>query len=344
MHGIKNKLYYIQELFVEALAQCTTEHALEEVRLRFLSRQGEIAALMALLKDLSAADKRAVGPLLNELKRGAEEAFNAKKQELLQARLQAEQAKRMSFDVTAYTPNRLTGHLHPYTNVIEQLENVFISMGFQIADGPELETEYYNFQALNIPESHPARDMQDTFWLTLPQRLMRTHVSALQIREMEKQRPPIALFATGRCFRNEATDASHDFIFMQAEGLVIDKNISMSNLFATLQTYFQAIFERKDLDIRIRPSYFPFVEPGVEVDVRCPFCTSGCSVCKRTRWIEMGGAGLVHPNVLHYGGIDSTQYSGFAFGMGLTRLVMLKYGINDIRLLSGGKIDFLQQF
>jgi len=342
--SIKNNINSIETAFKQALANAQDAQTLEEVRLKFLSRQGEIAGLMAALKDLSPEDKRDVGPLLNKLKQQAEEAFTQKKDALEIMRIQAEDAQRTAFDVTAYTPKRLTGHLHPYTQVIEQLENVFISMGYQITDGPELEDDYHNFQALNIPDTHPARDMQDTFWLTLPGKLMRTHVSSVQIRTMEQQQPPLAILATGRCFRNEATDASHDFVFMQAEGLLIDKNISMGNLLATLEAFFQAIFERKDLKIRTRPGYFPFVEPGVEVDMECPFCQHGCSVCKKTRWVEMGGAGLVHPNVLHYVGIDANQYTGFAFGMGLTRFVMLKYGINDIRLLNSGKLDFLRQF
>ena len=217
-------------------------------------------------------------------------------------------------------------------------------MGYKIAEGPELETEFYNFTALNIPEYHPARDIQDTFWLKIPGMLMRTQTSSVQIHEMAKKDLPIAILASGRCYRNEATDASHDFVFMQVEGLLIDKKISLANLLATLKTCLRAIFDKDDLEIRVRPGYFPFVEPGLEIDVLCPFCKSGCSVCKKTKWIEIVGAGLVHPNVLKHGGLDPKEYTGFAFGFGLTRLVMLKYGINDIRLLNSGKLEFLQQF
>lgn len=217
-------------------------------------------------------------------------------------------------------------------------------MGFEIIDGPELEEDFYNFEALNIPPDHPARDMQDTFWLTLPGRLMRTHTSSVEIHAMLKKKPPLAIVVPGRAYRNEATDASHDFQFMQLEGLLVDKNVSLSNLLATMKSFLQTFFERKDLTLRIRPGYFPFVEPGIEIDMSCPFCTQGCAVCKRTRWIEVAPAGLTHPAVLKACSIDPTEYSGFAFGMGLTRLVMLKYGITDIRLLHSNKVEFLQQF
>ena len=217
-------------------------------------------------------------------------------------------------------------------------------MGYQIVEGPELETDYYNFQALNIPENHPARDLQDTFWLNLPNQLMRTQTSPVQIRVMETQQPPVAILSVGRAYRNEATDASHEFVFEQAEGLFVGKNVSLANLLATLKLFLQEIFESKNLEIRVRPGYFPFVEPGLEVDMLCPFCEKGCSVCKKTKWIEIGGAGIVHPNVLKACGLNPDEFSGFAFGMGLTRIVMLKFGINDIRLLSSNKIDFLRQF
>ena len=217
-------------------------------------------------------------------------------------------------------------------------------MGYEILDGPEVETDFYNFQALNIPADHPARDMQDTFWLTLPGFLMRTHTSSVEIHTMVNRKPPLAIVVPGRAYRNEATDASHDFMFMQLEGLFVDKNVSLAHLFATVQTFLQNLFEKKDLTIKVRPSYYPFVEPGVDIIMSCPFCPQGCSVCKRTRWIEIAGAGLTHPAVLEACKINPNEYSGFAFGFGLTRLVMLKYGITDIRLLHSNKIEFLKQF
>lgn len=216
-------------------------------------------------------------------------------------------------------------------------------MGFEIAHGPELEDEKYNFEALNIPSDHPARDIHDTFWTTLPHRLLRTHTTNVQAHYLEQKNFPIAMAVLGRCFRHEATDASHDYMFYQCEGLVIDKNISMAHLLGLLETYLKALFG-KELATRLRPSYFPFVEPGVEVDITCPFCSNGCSTCKRTGWIELGGAGLVHPNVLRFHGIDPKKWSGCAWGFGLTRLAMLMYGIPDIRLLHESKISFLSLF
>lgn len=341
---LKNKISAIKNSFNEALSRAQSEKDLEDLRIKFLSRQGEIAALMPLLKELNADEKREFGPLLNSLKNESESAYQNKKEELENLKLKAAQDKLKYFDVTAYKPNQLKGHLHPNTIIAQKFEDVFLSMGYEIVDGPELEEDFYNFQALNIPADHPARDMQDTFWLNLPGKLMRTQTSPVQIRVMQNKKPPLAIVSMGRVFRNEATDASHEFAFEQVEGLMVGKNISLANLLATARLCLQEIFERKDLEIRVRPGFFPFVEPGLEIDMLCPFCKEGCSVCKKTRWIEIAGAGLVHPNVLKACGIDFKEYSGFAFGMGLTRIVMLKFGINDIRLLSSNKVDFLKQF
>ena len=195
-----------------------------------------------------------------------------------------------------------------------------------------------------MPSDHPARDMQDTLWLDLPDRLMRTHTSNAQVRFMQTHKPPLVMLAPGRCYRYEATDATHDYIFMQTEGLLVSENVSMGNLFATTKIFLEALFETKNIKIRVRPSYFPFVEPGVEIDMQCIFCKKGCSVCKGSQWIEIVGAGLVHPNVLQACKVDTEKYNGFAFGFGLTRLAMLKYGINDIRMLQGANLDFLTQF
>lgn len=343
MDDLKHQIEHIKNQFLHNLDIANTDVELENVRILFLSREGQIPKLMHVLKELSSDEKRTFGPLLNQLKKEAEEKFEEKKSKLALELLNKAEKKRTSFDVTANESKMPKGGLHPYTQVIEIIEDVFISMGYKVAQGFELEDEFHNFEALNIAKNHPARDMQDTFWIDI-NRLMRTHTSTVQIREMELQKPPMAILSYGRTFRNEATDASHDFVFMQVEGLLMDKNVSMGNLFATLKIMLQGIFQRDDLDIRIRPGYFPFVEPGIEVDMACPFCTNGCSVCKKTRWIEMGGAGLVHPNVLKACGINPSEFSGFAFGFGLTRLVMLKYGINDIRLLNSGKIEFLEQF
>lgn len=334
----------LKRTFLEQLTAASTQEEIENIRVTFLGRKGSITQLTKELKNLSDTDKRQAGPVINSLKSECEGAFEEKKQAIETQLLKQATARKKAFDVTAYKTGLPKGSLHPYTHITQLVENIFISMGFEIADGPEVETEYYNFEALNVPANHPARDMQDTFWLNIPQLVMRTHTSNVQIRTMEQKRGPLAIVSLGRAFRHEATDASHDYMFGQLEGLLINKNIGLPQLLATTKTFLQAFFERKDLDIRVRPGYFPFVEPGVEIEMSCPFCTSGCSVCKKGKWIEICGAGLVHPNVLKYGGIDSTEYSGFAFGFGLTRLAMLKYNINDIRLLSSIKIDVLKQF
>ena len=344
-------LMKLKELFEQftatyypALEQAQSDDMLEAVRIAYLGRTGLLTQLMDELKPLALEDKKEWGPKLNTLKQEAMSQYEAKKELLFKQKLEQDAAKKANFDVTSYKPDHQKGSLHPYTHIIERIEDIFISMGFARAQGPEVETDFYNFEALNIPANHPARDMQDTFWLPMANTLLRTHTSTMQIRAMRNQKPPIALFAPGRVFRHEATDATHDFMFTQCEGLFVAENVSMANLFATIQHFMQELFEDKNLKIRLRPSYFPFVEPGVEVDISCPFCTEGCSTCKRTRWIELGGAGLVHPNVLKACNIDQEAYSGFAFGFGIERLLMLMYSISDVRILRSGKLEFLRQF
>jgi phenylalanyl-tRNA synthetase alpha chain len=331
----------LHQSLLEQLETITTIPALEAFRLSHLSRQGTIAEAMTQLKSCSVEEKRELGPALQEFKRAVTESFEAKSVQLHQAALQAEQNKQKHFDITAQK-RTLTGSLHPYTTLIQEIEDIFISMGFAIADGPELETPFHNFEALNVPEHHPAREESDTFWIN-PERLLRTQTSTVQIRTMLEQEPPIAVIAPGRVFRNESTDASHDFMFMQVEGLYVAKNVSIAQLLGTLNTFLTTLF-KKEMKIRVRPGYFPFVEPGLEIDASCPFCTTGCSTCKKTTWIELLGAGLIHPNVLRACNIDPEIYSGYAFGFGLTRLAMLRHHINDLRLLHGGNITFLKQF
>lgn len=334
----------LKEELSQALAAANSHQAVEDIRIAFMGRNGHMAHLMNTLKNLSVEEKRIHGPALNECKQFIEQALAEKERALQAQSLAQETARTQHFDVTANLYQPLRGSLHVYTHVIEQLQDIFISMGYAIADGPEVETEHYNFEALNVPAHHPARDMQDTFWLDIPGFLMRTQTSNMQIHAMEEQSLPLALFAPGRVYRSEATDASHDFMFTQAECLFIDKHVSMAHLLATAQTFLQTFFDKKDLQIRVRPGYFPFVEPGVEIDASCPFCKNGCSICKKTTWIELLGAGLVHPNVLKYCGIDSTVYTGFAFGTGIERLAMIKYGIHDIRLFHSENVRFLTQF
>lgn len=342
--SMQEKIAQLEREFFEQLERARTLEELEQFRLSFLSRNGKITTLLATIKEVSDQEKRIIGPLLNQLKKTTEQAFLQRQIALKQQIAHAERERMRTFDVTAYRTAPLQGSIHPYTLTIEQIENIFISMGFIIADGPEVETDWYNFQALNIPADHPARDMHDTFWIDVPGMLLRTHTSPVQIRMLEQQKLPIAMVNSGRVYRHEATDASHDIMFMQTEGMMVGTNISIAHLRAVLQEWLTSLFVTKKLHLRLRPSYFPFVEPGFEVDISCPFCTNGCSVCKRSRWIEMGGAGLIHPNVLRACDIDPAQYSGFAFGFGLTRLVMLKYGIADIRLLHTAHIPFLHQF
>ena len=243
------------------------------------------------------------------------------------------------------------GHLHPMTQFINRANAIFYEMGYTLVDGPELETEHYNFDMLNVPKDHPARDMQDTFWLKQSEdeeerKLMRTQTSAVQIRYMEGKKPPFKMICFGKVFRNEATDATHEMVFHQLEGLFIDKGVSMSDLKSTLNTFFDKFFER-DIEVRFRPSFFPFVEPGLEFDISCFKCNKGekgCPICKGTGWVEVGGAGMVHPNVLRSVNVDSEKWQGFAFGMGVDRIIMLKYGIDDIRLLYSGDLRLVNQF
>lgn len=345
MDGIREKIKNISSECIKALESSSSLEALEVLRVAFLGRKGKIADLMPQLSSLSIEQKRDIGPLINDLKKNLDYIFEQKKQKLIDMSLKEKEEVFKNFDVTAYTPGRMEGSLHPYTHVTQILMNIFSSLGFEICDGPEVEIDFYNFTALNIPENHPARDMQDTFWLNIPGLLLRTQTSNVQIHSMQKYKNmPLAIASMGRVYRNEATDASHDYMFQQCEGMFIDKHVSMAHLIGTLKLFLQTLFDNKKIKLRVRPGYFPFVEPGIEVDASCPFCTKGCSTCKQTKWIEMGGAGLIHPQVLLAGKIDPKKYQGFAFGFGLTRMVMLKYGISDIRLLHSCNVEFLKQF
>lgn len=344
MQDLKEKIETIQSEFIEKIEKVADFGLLDSVRVEFVGKQGKVTTLFKNIKSLSIEEKKDIVPLLNALKSDIENKLKKHKGLLVEKEAQAAQLKERNCDLTAYKTDILKGHLHPYTQFSREIENIFISMGFDLAQGPFVESDYHNFTALNIPQDHPARDMHDTFWLNKKNFLLRTHTSTVQVRTMEKKKPPIAVGVPGFAFRHEEVDASHDTMFAQCEGLVIDKNITLSHLFGTAQTFLKLLFKTDKLDIRIRPGFFPFVEPGVEIDMRCPFCKSGCSVCKKSTWLEVFPGGLVHPNVLRAGGIDPEKYSGFAFGFGLTRLAMLKYRINDIRLLLSGKLKFLEQF
>lgn len=342
--NLESTIKRLQTDFEHVVAKATTLKELDDVRVSFLGKKGSITVLMGEFKNLTLEEKKNLGPLIHTLKQNAEECIEQRKKIIICDQAAAATQRLEAFDVTVSKPHSFTGHLHPYTTFIEEIQNIFLSMGYEIWDGPEVETDVNNFTALNIPEDHPARDMYDTFWTNKPGFLLRTHTSPVQVRAMQNKKLPIAGIVPGRVYRHEAVDASHDFMFMQCEGLLIDKNVTISHLFATAQTFLKTLFQKDTLDIRIRPGFFPFVEPGFEIDMRCVFCKNGCSVCKRSTWIEVFPGGLIHPNVLLYSNINPKEYSGFAFGFGLTRLAMLRHGINDIRLLCNGKVKFLEQF
>ena len=335
----------IQELESRSLARIAsaqTPEELEAVRVEALGRKGTLAEIGKGMGKLAAEDRARVGKLLNSARAKIEESLEQRKRQFdelkLRARLDAEW-----LDLTLPAPGPRRGHLHPITRIQRELEDLFSSLGFAVLDGPEVETEYHNFDALNIPPDHPARDMQDTFWLD-GGRLLRTHTSPVQVRGMERLGPPLRMIAPGRVFRNESVDASHEHTFYQLEGMMVDRDVSVANLLYFMKTLLSAIFHR-DVTVRLRPGYFPFVEPGFELDIQCLICGGpGCAVCKQSGWVELLPCGLVHPNVLRMSGIDPEQYGGFAFGLGLTRLVMMRYGIDDIRQLQGGDLRFLEQF
>jgi phenylalanyl-tRNA synthetase alpha chain len=330
----------------QALAEitgCAELSALAELQRKYLGKSGVLAGWLARLPTLPAAERPQLGQAVNRLKKELTEQFAAREGALERAALEQSVAGG-SFDPSLPAAPQERGSLHPITQVTREIEDLFISMGYQVADGPEIETDWHNFQALNIPPDHPARDSQDTFYLNGPGRLlMRTHTSPVQVRALERLKPPLRVIAPGKVFRNEATDATHEHTFHQLEGLVVDKGVSVAHLVSSMKTLLRGIF-RRDLEVRLRPGFFPFVEPGFELDARCPFCSAGCSVCKQSRWIELLPCGLVHPNVLSASGVDPNEWSGFAFGLGLSRLVMLRFGITDVRLLLSGDLRFLEQF
>ncbi|MFC1854729.1 phenylalanine--tRNA ligase subunit alpha [Candidatus Dependentiae bacterium] len=318
---------------------------IEGIKVKFLGREGCLTALMKRLKGLDLDAKKEVGPVFNRVRKEAEAGLRRAKEKLERREAEKLNEREKWFDVTISScDSGLTGTRHIYSTFLEEIEDIFISMGFSVFDGPEVEKDFYNFGALNIPEDHPARDMQDTLWLEGGENLLRTHTSNVQIHAMQKYGAPIAGIAPGRVFRRDETDATHDVMFTQCEGILVDKGISLSHLLGTVNVFLKRIFRSEDVKIRTRPGFFPFVEPGLEVDMSCVFCKDGCSVCKKTGWIELMGAGLVHPNVLKAVEIDPEVYSGFAFGFGVERLAMLRYGINDVRLFHSGKLKFLEQF
>lgn len=329
----------IRARFQEEIDAATTDREVDAVRVRYLGRKGAITLLRknADFSTMSVEEKKRFGREFNDLKRFAEQRI---------ADTRAQRASRpaaAAIDMTLPGLDTRLGHLHPITLVQMELEVIFQSMGFMILDGYHVETDFYNFESLNIGRDHPARDMQDTYWLKNGM-LLRTHTSANQVRALERYGAPIRAVFPGRCFRNEAVDPSHENTFYQLEGLMVDTDISVANLIAVMRALLTAVFHR-EVTVRLRPGYFPFVEPGFELDIECLICGgAGCPTCKQSGWIELLPCGLVHPRVLEYGKLDPDRYSGFAFGLGLTRLAMMKYNIPNIRLLNAGDLRFCEQF
>lgn len=346
---MKDQLTQIEKEALAALKKVKTLEELKNLEVEYLGRKGKLTGILRGLKDLSKEEKPAMGQLSNKVKVSLEAEFS-KTQQSLEGKDLEKALKKDFFDTTIPGQARPLGHIHPLSQVQEEVERIFNQMGFAIMDGPEIESEYYNFEGLNIPKDHPARDMQDTFFLQDKddkdhgKMVLRTHTSPVQVRTMEKYGAPLRVIVPGRVFRYEATDASHDTTFYQVEGLLIDKGISLSHLKGVMAEFLTRLFG-KPVKVRFRPGYFPFVEPGLELDFSCLLCEQkGCRVCKHTGWIEFMGAGMVHENVLKAGGIDSKEYQGWAFGFGLTRLVMMRYGITDIRYLTSGDLRFVKQF
>jgi len=332
----------IQELIVEVEKfQADSAESVEQFRIKFLGKKGILNDLFLAFKEVPNQEKKAFGQTLNELKTKTQDKVVALKESLEQK----EESAGSKIDLTMSAEPMRLGSRHPLSIVKNEIVEIFARLGFTISEGPEIEDDWHNFSALNLPEEHPARDMQDTFFIqTNPDVLLRTHTSSVQVRYMEKNQAPIRTISPGRVFRNEAISARAHCIFHQIEGLYIDENVSFADLKQTLLHFAQEFFG-KDTEIRLRPSYFPFTEPSAEVDISCNICKSkGCNICKYTGWVEILGCGMVDPNVLDNCGIDSKKYSGFAFGMGIERITMLKYQIKDLRLFFENDIRFLEQF
>ena len=326
----------------EKIENISTSAECQSLRVEILGKSGKITELFRFMKDVPPQEKGAVGQMLNNAKIEAEKLISAKETFLQQAELEKEINNAEKIDITLPTESSV-GSLHPRTIIQKQIEDVFVSMGFVVEDGNEVETEYNNFTAVNVPENHPARDMQDTFWLDNGQ-VLKTQTSAAQNRILKTYNPPIRAIFPGRCFRNEDIDASHENTFFQLEGVIVDKDVSVGNLIYFMKEMLSKIF-KKDVEVRLRPGFFPFTEPSFEMDVRCPFCDgAGCTTCRNGGWIELCPCGMIHPNVLRNGGIDPEEYSGCAFGLGLDRMVMLSLGIKDIRDLNSGNLKLLKQF
>ncbi len=339
---MQTSLIDIRSQFDKDLSTTKTAAEVEALKIKFLGKKGLIQDLMKGLKEVDPAERPARGKEINDLKetitRQIDELFLSQSSSELKERLARE-----DIDTSLPGRRRFLGKKHLISQVVDEMLQILGKMGFSVQVGPDIDSEFYNFEALNMGPDHPARDMQDTFYIA-DQVLLRTHTSNVQVRVMESQRPPIRVVSPGKAFRNEDISARSHVFFHQLEAFYVDKNVTFGDLLATLEQFFKQLFH-PDVQIRVRPSYFPFVEPGMEVDINCISCKgAGCSLCKQTGWLEVAGAGMVHPEVLRFGGVDPEEYTGFAWGMGIDRMVMLKYGITDIRMFTENDIRFLEQF
>ncbi len=333
---MKEDLKILVEDATKEAKSIKTENDYLNIKSKYLGKKSKLTDLMKSIKDMSVKDKKKYGPLFNKIKNDLDSIFTRYYEESLNA------DEKVTFDPTIPVSGE-KGTLHPVTIIAKEITDVLKNIGFMVLEGPEMEDEYHNFSALNVAENHPARDMQDTYWLD-NELLLRTHTSPVQVRAMEKYGAPIKMCVPGRVYRNEDLDASHENTFFQLEGMVIDKDISISNVIYVMKGMLRGVFNQ-DVEVRLRPGYFPFVEPGFELDCSCTICNGkGCPTCKNTGWIELCPCGMIHPEVLEMSGIDPEVYSGFAFGLGLTRLAMMKYKISDIRVLNSGDLRFLEQF
>lgn len=339
---MKEKLKSIEELALKAIQDAKDSAELEELRIKYLGKKGELTTILRSMGNVSKEERPIVGKMVNDVKKIVEEKLEAAKATIKDAEKKAKLQNEV-IDVTIPGNKKVIGNKHPVELTIDRIKDIFISMGFSIEDGPEVELDYYNFEALNIPKNHPARSEQDTFYIN-DNLVLRTQTSGVQVRTMENQKPPIKMISPGKVYRADSVDATHSPIFHQMEGLVIDKNVTFADLKGTLELFCKKMFGDK-VKTKFRPHHFPFTEPSAEMDATCFVCGGkGCNVCKGSGWIELLGCGMVHPNVLRNGGIDPEEYSGFAFGFGIDRMVMLSYGLDDIRLLYESDMRFLDQF
>lgn len=339
---MKNQLEEIRLKALNAIKEQKDLKSLDEVRVKILGKKGDLTAVLRGMKDLSKEERPVIGKLANEVREQIEKTLEQSKVEIAKCQRELKLISEV-IDITLPAKKIGLGSKHPMTVVLDDIKDIFIGMGYSIAEGPEIENEYYNFDALNIPDDHPAKDEQDTFYIN-PKMMLRTATSPVQAHVMESQKPPIRIIAPGRVFRSDELDATHSPVFHQIEGLVIDKNITFGDLKGALNVFLKKLYG-ENVKTKFRPHFFPFTEPSAEVDMSCVMCGGkGCRVCKGTGWIEILGCGMVHPRVIELAGLDPNVYSGFAFGMGLERITMLRYGINDLRMFYDNDIRFLKQF